>query len=86
MCILFETPNEPGSLYAILSHIVYNGLNMSWIESRPILGSTREFRFFVEFDGNINDPAVIDAMRGIQEESRSVRLLGNYRSGKNKEQ
>lgn len=86
MCILFETPNEPGSLYAILSHIVYNGLNMSWIESRPILGSTREFRFFVEFDGNINDPAVIDAMRGIQEESRSVRLLGNYRSGKSKEQ
>ena len=86
MCILFETPNEPGFLYSILSHIVYNGLNMSWIESRPILGSTREFRFFVEFDGNINDPAVIDAMRGIQEESRSVRLLGNYRSGKNKEQ
>ena len=82
MCILFETPNVPGSLYAILSHIVYNGLNMSWIESRPIRNSSREFRFFVEFDGNINDPAVIDAMRGIQEESRSVRLLGNYQSGK----
>ncbi|MGI5990575.1 MAG: bifunctional chorismate mutase/prephenate dehydratase [Lachnospiraceae bacterium] len=82
MCILFETPNEPGSLYAILSHIVYNGLNMSWLESRPIRNSPREFRFFVEFDGNINDPEVIDAMRGIQEESRSVRLLGNYRSEK----
>lgn len=80
MCILFEAPNEPGSLYSILSHIVYNGLNMSWIESRPIRNSSREFRFFVEFDGNINDPAVIDAMRGVQEESRSVRLLGNYQA------
>ena len=35
--ICFETPNEAGSLYNMLSHIIYNGLNMTRIESRPLM-------------------------------------------------
>lgn len=76
--IVFECVNEPGSLYNLLSHIIYNGLNMTKIESRPIEGSQWEFRFFVDFEGNINDQRVMNALRGIEEESRSIRLLGNY--------
>jgi chorismate mutase/prephenate dehydratase len=76
--IVFECVNEPGSLYNLLSHIIYNGLNMTKIESRPIEGRQWEFRFFVDIEGNINDQRVMNALRGIEEESRSIRLLGNY--------
>ena len=76
--IVFECVNEPGSLYNLLSHIIYNGLNMIKIESRPIEGRQWEFRFFVDFEGNINDQVVMNALRGIEEESKSIRLLGNY--------
>ena len=34
--ICFEVPHESGSLYHMLSHFIYNNLNMTKIESRPI--------------------------------------------------
>lgn len=78
MSIVFETANEAGTLYNLLSHIIYNGLNMNKIESRPIEGRQWEFRFFVDFVGNIDDPRVMNALRGIEEEAVSIKLLGNY--------
>ncbi len=76
--ICFEVPHESGSLYQILSHIIYNDLNMTRIESRPVEGRNWEYRFFVDFEGNLAEPAVKNAIRGLREESRSLRILGNY--------
>ena len=76
--IFFELPHESGTLYNMLSHIIYNGLNMTKIESRPIAGRTWEYRFFVDFEGNLNDGAVKNALRGIREEAMNMRILGNY--------
>ena len=76
--IFFELPHESGTLYNMLSHIIYNGLNMTKIESRPIEGRPWEYRFFVDFDGNMADPAVKNAIRGLREESRNLKILGNY--------
>lgn len=78
MSICFETNDEAGTLYNLMSHIIYNGLNMTKIESRPIEGRAWEFRFFVDFMGNIDDLAVKNALRGIEEEANSIKLLGNY--------
>lgn len=78
MSICFETAHETGSLYNILSHIIYNGLNMTKIESRPIEGKVWQWRFYVDFDGNMDDVAVKNAMRGIEEESKYLKFLGNY--------
>ena len=36
--IRFELPHQSGSLYRILSHFIYNDLNMSKIESDPLRG------------------------------------------------
>ena len=74
----FELPHESGSLYNILSHFIYNDLNMTKIESRPVEGKQWEYRFFVDFDGNLEDAAVKNAIRGLREEARNLRILGNY--------
>lgn len=76
--ICFEISHKAGSLYNALSHIMFNGLNMTKIESRPIPEHNWEFRFYVDFDGNLSDPGVRNALRGIAEESNSLKLLGNY--------
>lgn len=76
--VCFELPHSTGTLYNMLSHIIYNGLNMSRIESRPIPGKTWEYRFFVDFEGNLKDPAVKNAIRGLKAEANRVRVLGNY--------
>ncbi len=76
--ICFEIPHESGSLYHMLSHFIYNDLNMTKIESRPIEDRNWEYRFFVDFDGNLADSAVKNALRGLREEARNMRILGNY--------
>lgn len=76
--ICFEVPHESGSLYHMLSHFIYNNLNLSKIESRPIADRTWEYRFFVDFEGNLADGAVKNALRGLREEARNLRVLGNY--------
>lgn len=80
--ICFETPHRSGALYHILSHFIYNNLNMSKIESRPIPERSWEYRFFVDVEGNLNDSAVKSALRGITEEAANVKILGNYCGGK----
>lgn len=76
--ICFEVPHESGSLYHMLSHFIYNNLNMTKIESRPIEGRNWEYRFFVDFEGNLADSAVKNALRGLREEARNMKILGNY--------
>ena len=78
MSIRFEVPHTSGSLYQILSHFIYNDLNMTKIESRPIEGRKWEYMFFVDFDGNMEDAAVKNAIRGLREETTNLKILGNY--------
>ncbi|MBO5198263.1 MAG: prephenate dehydratase [Lachnospiraceae bacterium] len=78
--ISFTLPHESGTLYNMLSHIMYNNLNMTKIESRPLAGRTFEYRFFVDFEGNLNDPAVINTLNGIQSEALELTIFGNYKT------
>ena len=76
--ICFEVPHESGSLYHMLSHFIYNGLNICKIESRPVPDRNWEYRFFLDFEGNLSDSAVKNALRGIRDEARGMKILGNY--------
>lgn len=76
--ICFEIPHKSGSLYHMISHFIYNNLNMTKIESRPIPERNWEYRFFVDFEGNMADGAVKNALRGLREEAQNLKVLGNY--------
>lgn len=76
--ICFEISHHSGSLYHALSHFIYNNLNMTKIESRPIEERNWEYRFFVDFEGNLADSAVKNALRGLRDETRNMKILGNY--------
>ncbi len=80
--ICFEIPHKSGSLYHMLSHFIYNNLNMTKIESRPIEERSWEYRFFIDFEGNLADSAVKNALRGLREEARNMKILGNYATGR----
>ena len=76
--ICFELPHTSGALYSILSHFIYNELNMNRIESRPIPGRNWEYHFFVDFEGNLSSSSVRTALRGIRSEAINMKILGNY--------
>ena len=77
--VCFEVPHESGTLYNILGHFIFNGLSMTRIESRPIQGKPWQYRFFVDFNGNLREQAVRNALHGIQSETEGFRILGNYK-------
>ncbi|MBQ6441730.1 MAG: chorismate mutase [Lachnospiraceae bacterium] len=77
--VSFEIRHEAGSLYRTLSHFIYNDLNLNRIESRPIQGRNWEYRFFLDIDGNFNESAVQNALRGLAAETNQCKVWGNYR-------
>lgn len=78
VCISFEMPHSSGTLYQMLSHIIYNDLNMTSIQSRPVPEKNWEYRFYVEFEGRANQPGVVNALSGINAEALNMKILGNY--------
>jgi|GEM_PF-3250 len=76
--LIFELPHKSGSLYNALGNFIFNDINMLKIESRPIPEKPFEYRFFADIEGNLKDPAVINAITGIRAEAEKLRILGNY--------
>lgn len=76
--ISFSLPHESGTLYNALSHLIFNDLSMTNIESVPRRDAEWEYRFFIDITGNLKDPAMKNALKGIREEAEDFRILGNY--------
>lgn len=76
--LCFELPHRSGTLYNMLSNFIYNNVNMRMIQSRPIPGRNWEYRFFVDIEGRLDEPAVTNALKGVSEEAANLRILGNY--------
>lgn len=76
--LCFELPHKSGTLYNMLGNLIYNGVNMRMIESRPILGKNWEYRFFVDIEGNLSQPSIQNAIKTMSEEAANLRILGNY--------
>lgn len=78
LSISFEIPHSSGTLYNMLSHLIFNNLSMTKIESRPSERKNWEYRFFIDLEGNLGDASVRSALNGIAEEAIDFRILGNY--------
>lgn len=76
--ISFSLLHESGTLYNILSHFLYNDLNLSHIESVPLPDKQWEYRFYIDISGNLHDPAVKNALQGVRAEVADFKILGNY--------
>ncbi|MBO5278936.1 MAG: prephenate dehydratase [Lachnospiraceae bacterium] len=76
--ISFELLHTSGTLYNMISHFIFNHLNMTKIESRPIEGRNWEYRFVIDVEGRLSDADMKNALLGIREEAKSFKILGNY--------
>ncbi len=76
--LCFELPHTVGSLYHTLSHFIYNNINMTNIQSRPKPDKNWEYRFFIDVEGTLEDEGIKNAMRGLEEETSFMKILGTY--------
>lgn len=75
---MFVTADRPGELATILTEFSLRGINLSRIESRPRKGRLGEYRFYLDFDGHVQEPRVGDALAALHRRSSRVRFLGSY--------
>ncbi|CAH2213837.1 prephenate dehydratase [Tepidibacter aestuarii] len=80
--ILFSISHKPGTLFNILKYFAQNNLNMTKIESRPIIDKSWEYFFYIDFEGCLRDEVVKETIKLIEKESIYFKLLGNYKSHK----
>lgn len=78
--IVFLVNNTPGSLYEVLKCFSDSNINMTKIESRPSKKALGEYAFFVDIDGNADNPTVYFALDNVRKKSRFYKFLGSYAS------
>ena len=70
--------HKPGSLNGILSKFSALSLNLTKIESRPIINSEFEFMFYFDFIGDVNDKEVKNLIAELENGSDNFEFLGSY--------
>jgi chorismate mutase/prephenate dehydratase len=76
--VLFSVRHEPGVLFRLLKPFADNDVNLTSIESRPLTGRPWEYFFFIDFEGHASDRRVARALRDLQRQSLSCRVIGSY--------
>jgi 3-deoxy-7-phosphoheptulonate synthase len=78
--LVFSVKDEPGSLYACLKILSEEGINLSKLESRPILGQPWNYLFYVDVSIPENSGVFEDALSQLKTKTEIFHLLGRYRA------
>ncbi|MBD5147744.1 MAG: bifunctional chorismate mutase/prephenate dehydratase [Oscillibacter sp.] len=76
--LIIAFANRPGALCEALSKLAPLGVNMTKLESCPVVGSDFEFVFFVELEANLQDPSVLAMLEEMERSCAQFQFLGNY--------
>lgn len=76
--LVMATEHSPGSLVRALMAFQNYGLNLTKLESRPIIGNPWEEMFYLDFEGNIDDNNVSEMLDELKRHTRFFKILGTY--------
>ena len=79
--LVFSLPHEEGSLSKVLTILSFYNINLTKIQSLPIIGQEWEYLFYVDVTYNylIRYRQSIDAIIPL---TRELKILGEYNNGK----
>lgn len=81
--VVFSLEDKAGTLYKLLRHFAENNINMIKIESRPNKHESWKYLLYVDFEGNLNDNLVKNALELIEKNSGYFKIIGNYKNSNN---
>ncbi len=76
----FATDHTVGSLYKVLAVLAAYDVNLTKIQSAPIIGRPWEYMFYVDFvaDGKVGHQQAVEAIKPL---TRELRVMGAYKQG-----
>jgi chorismate mutase/prephenate dehydratase len=79
--IIFSTKHAPGALSDALRVFAKRGINLTKLESRPIIGKLWEYNFIMDFEGHRTDKNILSALMDLQKNSEFIKIIGSYPKG-----
>lgn len=77
--IVFALENRTGSLFRAMAVFALRELDLTKIESRPLIGRPWEYSFYLDLIGHTAEPRVRNALAHLAEFASSIKILGCYR-------
>ncbi|MEX0648223.1 MAG: prephenate dehydratase [Balneolaceae bacterium] len=76
--LIFATVDEKGALLKCLNILGDSGVNMTKLESRPRLGHPWQSLFYLDIEGNQDEPKIADALKKLGKKAQFLKVLGSY--------
>ena len=76
--LIIATAHEAGALMQALVVLQRHGINMTKLESRPRRGARFEYVFYIDFEGNVAEPRVEEALAQLRGATSFLKVLGTY--------
>jgi chorismate mutase / prephenate dehydratase len=76
--LVLATSHTPGSLVDALHVFRKYSVNLTKLESRPIVGNPWEEMFYLDFEGNIADEVIQKLLDELGKYTRFLKVLGSY--------
>ncbi|MDR0918445.1 MAG: chorismate mutase [Oscillospiraceae bacterium] len=76
--IVIVLPHKPGSLYRLMTKLFTNNVNITKLESRPLADGSFNFKFYIDFEGNITNPHTVALLNEIEHHAEYYKFLGCF--------
>ena len=80
--IIFSTKDIPRALFKALEPFAQRNINLTKIESRPIVGKPWEYNFYLDFEGHRREERIRKALEELKMNSTFLKILGSYPKAK----
>ncbi|MFK7829265.1 MAG: prephenate dehydratase [Congregibacter sp.] len=76
--IVVSSRNKPGALFKLLDPFRRHGVSLTRIDTRPSRTEKWAYVFFIECEGHVQEPALTEILRELEEQSILLKVLGSY--------
>ncbi|MEO5627413.1 MAG: prephenate dehydratase [Candidatus Saccharimonadales bacterium] len=78
--LIVKTAHHPGALYDALGAFAKHGINLSKLQSRPIIGKAWHYIFYVDIEESAQHPNFELAIKELGQQDCQVTILGSYKN------
>jgi prephenate dehydratase len=79
--LIVTTANQSGSLYEALGVFAKRSINLSKLQSRPIIGKAWHYIFYIDIEVGIGDQEFTESISELVHQGCDVKILGSYPAG-----
>jgi prephenate dehydratase len=80
--LILTMAERPGALYHALGAFAKQQINLTKLQSRPLIGKAWHYIFYVDVDAGLQQPAMQAALTDLKAQDCKVNILGSYTSGR----